>query len=315
LVAAWGAQEDARAARTRAQIVKLHELIMNRWESYRTRPVPIRIPPTAVAGQAASVRLAALRQMMRRELPERITDIDDLPTTTTFNVAVQPAGTLPATLPASSLWRTYRRRVAATYSIPLNWNTSTSGFNWTTTHQGSECLYMILATMRDGDTNALDFLQTGEIGDVDEDGMPEILDAWGNPIWFLRWAPGFRSEIQKGDGDPTTDGNAGSWADPFDLLHADPRWSDGNPGNDPYILFPLIYSAGRDEDLDVMINPYSIPNVDYSDSSQAASGITNDPYLVENVASPGPQVGWAGDVDADGYDGSQDNIYNHTLAY
>ncbi|MCA9208051.1 MAG: prepilin-type N-terminal cleavage/methylation domain-containing protein, partial [Planctomycetales bacterium] len=72
LVAAWGAQEDARAARTRAQIVKLHELIMNRWESYRTRPVPIRIPPTAVAGQAASVRLAALRQMMRRELPERI---------------------------------------------------------------------------------------------------------------------------------------------------------------------------------------------------------------------------------------------------
>ena len=28
-------------------------------------------------------------------------------------------------------------------------------------------------------------------GDTDEDGMKEILDAWGEPIVFLRWAPGY----------------------------------------------------------------------------------------------------------------------------
>ena len=43
--------------------------------------------------------------------------------------------------------------------------------------------------------------------DTDGDGMKEILDAWGNPIEFLRWAPGLRSLIQ--DGDP-------AHADPFD---------------------------------------------------------------------------------------------------
>ena len=45
--------------------------------------------------------------------------------------------------------------------------------------------------MKDGDKNALDFFMPDEIGDMDEDGMKEILDGWGTPIEFLRWAPGY----------------------------------------------------------------------------------------------------------------------------
>lgn len=252
---------------------------------------------------------------MRRELPERRSDLFDLPVTSTYPVSVQPAGAATVTLPATSLWRSYRRRIAATYSLPSNWVASTSGFNWTPEYEGAECLYLILTSMRDGDTSGLDFLQAGEIGDADNDGMPEILDAWGNPIRFLRWAPGFRSEIQQGDGDVSLDSNAGSWADPFDILHADPRWVDGISNNDPYILFPLIYSAGRDESYEVVSNPTTGTVLYYSDATQATSGLSNDPYFVENVASPGQQIGWAGDVDGDGYDGSQDNIHNHVLAF
>jgi hypothetical protein len=50
---------------------------------------------------------------------------------------------------------------------------------------------MIIASIRDLGTNGLDFLREDEIGDLDGDGMPEILDAWGRPIAFLRWPAGF----------------------------------------------------------------------------------------------------------------------------
>ena len=33
-----------------------------------------------------------------------------------------------------------------------------------------------------------------EIADLDGDGWPVFVDGWGNPIMFLRWAPGFSSE-------------------------------------------------------------------------------------------------------------------------
>ena len=58
-------------------------------------------------------------------------------------------------------------------------------------HQGSECLYLILSTMKDGDKSALEFFTPDEIGDTDGDGMKEILDGFGRPIAFIRWAPGY----------------------------------------------------------------------------------------------------------------------------
>ena len=40
------------------------------------------------------------------------------------------------------------------------------------------------------DTSGLEYFTDKEIGDKDNDGMKEILDAWGNPIFMYRWAPG-----------------------------------------------------------------------------------------------------------------------------
>jgi prepilin-type N-terminal cleavage/methylation domain-containing protein len=41
LFAMWGAMEMAREARTRTQITKLNELLMTRWNSYRTRAISV----------------------------------------------------------------------------------------------------------------------------------------------------------------------------------------------------------------------------------------------------------------------------------
>ena len=152
---------------------------------------------------------------------------------------------------------------------------------------------MILANMQDGDTSGLEFLGESEIGDIDGDGMREVLDGWGNPIAFLRWAPGYLSNWPvdpstcdsvyspsmypntgfdgDGDGCPDQKGVVSMQTamrldpinlatpiaspDPFDPLRVDPTWSDGNPLNDHYALFPLIFSPGRDEESSIVVQP------------------------------------------------------------
>ena len=92
---------------------------------------------------------------------------------------------------------------------------------------------------------------------LDGDGAPEFLDAWGRPISFFRWAPGFTSQIQ-GNANllsfppPTAPDPLRNWDqaaaadhDPFDLFRVDFK---------AFRLQPVIYSAGRDEELG--IDPY-----------------------------------------------------------
>src|SRR5690606_1599205 len=215
----WDSLEEARAARTRAQIQKIHELLMIHWESYRTRPVPIRTS-AAAPQQAAQLRLLALRELMRMELPDRITDVTDPPTYLSGRPALNLA---------------YRRRAA--------------NVSWSATNQQAECLYMILANMQDGTRRGLDFFRENEIGDTDGDGMPEILDGWGRPIRFLRWAPGYSSPLQPSPPSALNPVRSPELLpDPFDPLRVDPRWKNNNPDdpNYPYSSPP----SGVDVTLD-----------------------------------------------------------------
>jgi hypothetical protein len=193
---------------------------------------------------------------MRLEMPDRITDITDDP-------VVFPGG-FQMELPATTA--TFRRK--RLYNIAI-------GNTWNEDNQGAECLYLILSVMQDRDSSALDFFFPSEIGDTDSDGMPEILDGFGQPIGFLRWAPGISArtgiDLRWGlagtddDGDLTPDNgseagygddyrsfsdiqkvNAADSPDATDMGAADYRLFDTNPSNDPFNLFPLIMSAGRD---------------------------------------------------------------------
>lgn len=257
LVAMWGAQEEARIQRTRAQIAKIHEILLPQFEAYPSRPV--RLPPNLAPGDRRRDRLLILRDFMRMEFPDRQSDLLTDPL-------------FPA-IPKPALRRTLELRLSQLEGM--------GNGAWNPIHEQAECLYLILSCLRFEDRDALSYFRDSEIGNVDGDAVPEILDGWGNPIGFLRWAPGF-SEHRGLDGawgaagvDDDGDGvidnyteagwrsippaageddflspsfiqtqNAQRSPDPFDPLRVDPRWTDADTSFAPFLLFPLIFSAG-----------------------------------------------------------------------
>jgi len=274
------AVNDARASRTKTVINKIDALIQERWEGFRTRAVPLPRLQGVNTIVVARSRLYVLRELMRMEMPDRRTDIVNFETTPPSLETNAITG-----LVNSSLQRSYFRLAVR------NRGSQAQLIGWTRQHESSECLYLILATMHDGDKSALDYFSTDEIGDLDGDGMKEILDGWGQPIAFLRWAPGYAQQPgldgvwgNSGDDDvngttddvfeagwPNSDDVAASPVtpqtriavkhptlttipfapDPYDPLRTDPRWSDADTASAPYALKPLIFSAGLDKSYDV----------------------------------------------------------------
>ncbi|MBP86556.1 MAG: hypothetical protein CMJ64_07565 [Planctomycetaceae bacterium] len=324
LFALFGVAEDAKATRTRAQIAKLHELVMLKHQAYRTRAVRLGIPPSTTnnAATLAAARLLALRDLMRMELPDRITDLASSPVT--INVPRQNGSGFHTTrLGPPALWRNYRKRAG----FP-RWPMPGGAPTWTTDYQGAECLYMIVATLRDGDSSGLDFFEETEIDDVDSDGMSEIVDGWGNPIMFFRWAPGFATTPgpDGGWGVAGTDDDSNGvpddlfemgWPGSDDASELQSRDAEASP--DPfdalqvdgqnYALIPLIYSAGPDRiyDLSDAVTPpliYTAPT---------PPNLPNDPYTP--IPAPALLVGrpQSGGGPSDEFN-SLDNITNHLIA-
>ena len=75
------ARQMSAEAATKATIAKLNAIIMKRYESYRTRRVPISLS-TDTSGKAlsraqiAEDRLYAIRDIMRMEMPDHTADIN-----------------------------------------------------------------------------------------------------------------------------------------------------------------------------------------------------------------------------------------------
>ncbi len=278
LGALQAARQTARKARTKALIVKLDHVIMQRYESYLTRRVPIRTSGTSPI-VAARMRLDALRDLMRMELPERWSDVSD---PVAFN---WPGPTQSIRRPAVSYL--YQQR----YDVAL----ATHAPDLVGDYGSAELLYMIVAS---SGADAMENMSPREIGDADGDGLPEFHDAWGNPVKFLRWAPYFShgrpyngsSEIQSGD--PVTD------HDPFDTRNVD---------SEAFRLIPLIYSAGPDGIYDINVedgyifegDPYSHKN----SGEPNESGMGGD-YANVSVTAREP---------ANGSLDHHDNIHNHYI--
>ena len=310
LYAMHGVQEDAREKRTETQIIKIHELIAERWRGYQTRKLPLRLPPADTGLVYRSIiRLQAMREVMRMELPDRITDLLWTPTR-----SISPP----------SLWRSYRRKSGLTNLIGgLNeqqwlrdksaWPSARPSVNeaaglWSVQFQGAECLHLILSSMQDGDRPALEFFKSTEIGDVDGDGQLEVLDAWGRPIEFLRWAPGFVSELQSREIPDDTDPFRVDWR-----WEKNWYWNDSEIPDKPFTLFPLIYSAGRDGEYQITVDNVAgpgEPRLAFADPEGSGhlgmpQHVPNDPYL-RTIAGP-----WLGAPT--GSPGNADNISNHLL--
>ena len=299
------AQEKAKATRTRALVTRLNQAIMARMESYRTRRLPIS---TSASNQydAAIVRRQMIRDLMRMEMPDRWTDVSD--------------GHITPGMPA--LWRP---ALSAAYFRRYDNNVNEAGVSMAPTdlEQNAECLYLII-TMGglDEEASALDRFRHEDVEDTDQDGVPEFVDGWGNPIRFLRWAPGFVSDLQP-DANPTDDPSTPEVDierdpvnnhDPFDPLKTDPPV--GMPPAAAAVrgwrLVPLIYSAGPDGVYDI--------RGDFLDDGgsllhyNATTLFPNDPYHDPDSASTDNTrfIGGAHDFEADGLN-HIDNIHNHLL--
>ena len=75
------AMEQGREQRTQAQVARIHGLLMMKYDSYRTRSIRFPsgyFPVNANAIVRARARLAAIREIMRMEMPERPLDIGTL---------------------------------------------------------------------------------------------------------------------------------------------------------------------------------------------------------------------------------------------
>jgi hypothetical protein len=328
------ATETAREAQTRNIVTRLHSLLVEYYGTYKNRRVSLRpqiitginisthpdynTPPKKGAARAYG-RLYALRELMLMEIPDRWSDV------LLNEVPADPTGLADALLPfyqdlkgasptgRTSLANIYLRRYA---SIANRINSITGSANTRAdllANQGAECLYMVI-TLATGDGEARAQFGEKDIGDTDGDGAPEFLDAWGHPIEFLRWAPGFESSVQLNanelGGRPTPNNTiwasaAASDHDPFDIFRVDA----------PAIrLEPLIYSLGADEQPGIRtvnthvlyygLRPQQVQDVPDPQNWPAILpwGLTQDPEDSADV--------WLGTLSGEG---GADNIHNHLL--
>ena len=262
LVALTELQASSKKGRCQQQIKKIDQLIIRRWDEILHKPLPIQLSPSGPIPIPQQI-LRARRELLRLEMPERITDIFDA----------------PIYCPVSATTKAFRRK-------------ANSSAGWTEKNQGAECLYLILSVMQDRDSSALDFFFPGEIGDTDEDGMPEILDGFNQPIGFLRWAPGFsyrplihnvRDQSRYSD---IQDFNSVDSPDATDMGAADPRLG-GNTADDPFNLFPLIMSAGRDGEfgLDLGITSSFSYSQHFDDPFYSTHGTPIDDTILDNISN------------------------------
>ncbi|MDO5554123.1 MAG: type II secretion system protein [Planctomycetia bacterium] len=88
----------------------------------------------------------------------------------------------------------------------------------------AELLYLVVMN---GDTDARSIFSEREIGDTNDNGLPEFLDGWGNPIHWFRQPVGL----------PETDRQDGNGTDPLDPLDMD---------TNAFLTIPIIVSSGPD---------------------------------------------------------------------
>lgn len=369
LGALFTAQSAARETKTRALIAKLNSALMPKWESYRTRRLtfdmrelllrraglwPVDYSDQTEVRQAqrvmsdtmasARLRMECLWELQRMEFPDSWYDILD----------PDPSGTNPP-FPSYVVGMQRPAISRALYRLitnpPVDPTTNLprvvdAAFAATDDYQDAECLYLILTMGMGEESLSSSQLADSEVGDFDRDGWLEFHDGWGRPISFLRWAPGFVSELQplktNANGIPLRQPEDDP--DPLDYLRVtvspNSEVTPSRVGNG-YRLVPLIYSSGPDglrglmrgsaDDSSGALQPLRVrsgntivdmivtdgPNgthVRTPYANRGLSGLTQNGYqLFLQGGSRNPFDNVRGQYINNGYDPALDNIHNHLL--
>ena len=122
LFALFEVMENAKQARTESQIAKLHEMLMDKWQSYRTRAIRLNGLPAGFPDSAANLaagRLLAMRDLMRMELPDRITDLANGPITIRHLMTHTSGLSYGLFDPGTVLFKAYNERKVRNTDTPL----------------------------------------------------------------------------------------------------------------------------------------------------------------------------------------------------
>jgi hypothetical protein len=243
----------------------------------------------------ADARLLAVRELMKKEMPDRLEDIQHVP------VILQGPPQL-----AQSYFRKYTAAQGAT-------------------NDSAECLYMtVMQATGDGEARTLFAKQ--DIGDTDEDGAREFIDGWGQPISWIRWPAGVVSDLQplnlvtqeRFDHDPLDQFRRDLPTITGPLIDLYPndrnfrgtytdnirdRLTSGLPPRQTtaFRLVPMIYSRGPDDAPGML-------------RASVADVAPLDPYFVFDHPDSGKKC-QAGEIDPSNPKDAKDNITNHLIEY
>lgn len=345
-IALAGAQRQAKETRAEGFIDRMNLSILSIYEENTNRIVSMPRPSNVNFEINAQSRLMWKRDWLRCAMPDRKQDLVDGPAPVPLPTIIGTRFLDPGGLfsQRGRKLANFRERILRTYqslnpaSPPANWNAA--ALLWTEEYQSAECLYLILATSVINGDSALQTLSTRDIGDKDGDGMPEILDPWGNPLGFMRWPVGFylRREWKKeplvAPVPPTITELAELkrqlGRDSIDIVYSDPRYIDGSSASppadhealDPFDVYPMVVSSGADGVFDLYgldsgssgTPPAFIYGTNVlTDPTLIRSGYPNplpfvDPYLYGIAVHD--QLGAPRDTEEPRVNNTSDNVYS-----
>lgn len=185
-----GAEDDARAARTATVVGNIRTVIQRRMEDYETRTIPFRFADIGVVAmpQMQAIRNRLLAEWFRAEMPTRFSDLEQFPSAQSLGNADPAVAAMAQRMLFRPPARVRKLRSALFFFGPDSMGAATHSND--PTFEDAECLYAILNNSTDGGRRGTHFLTPSEIGDKDGDGLPEVLDGWGDPLSFRVFVSG-----------------------------------------------------------------------------------------------------------------------------
>lgn len=314
------ATETARRARSEQMVSRLHTLLVDYYEGFQNRRVELselrrgnsdpigagaaiddalspvkttdlqqlRLNQRNRGRMLAAGRLYALRELMIMEMPDRWSD---LMLTAVANLNDLRDNNVRPPVYASERSGLSRLMVRKLLALRGQTNAITGDPNTIEeilANQSAECLYLVI-TLATGDGEARGLFSESDIGDTDGDGALEFLDGWGQPIRFMRWAPGQNTSSQLNQlGLRVVWQDARSRADRQDSPNIDAVANEAyqeaaEENRDPFDLFGVQPSPLRDQ------NGQTLPVSFGSNGPQINSGSTPMPmFLLPIIYSLGP---------------------------
>jgi len=238
----------AKETKTQATIQKIDTAIQQIFESYESKfsVIQNRIVNDLATSDLPEViqqKIAThfIRDLMRMEMPQNWAEVYD---SKNSNVSSEPI-----TITLAGVNYTAEKSPLLDYYWQAYNNAEKSPSR-------AALLFLIIQNLN---PEALEAFHGSEVADTDGDGLLEFIDAWGNPIQFLRWAPAFTGTALQPDVlalakyVPSTD--AQDWWDTRGHQLRDAMVEAKRQHPDPldewgaalgWFLYPLVYSVGPD---------------------------------------------------------------------